>query len=141
MLRRAVSVPAVKRTLAFLALAVAVASLGVLPTAGAAIPATPSKKSSTSSTTTTAPVAATADRPYTVHVPPSYSPDVPAPLLLILHGYRVTGAIESFYLNLTPATDAAGLLPVAPDGTSHALGNQLCNAADASCNGPRTRVD
>jgi polyhydroxybutyrate depolymerase len=137
---RAVSVPVVKRTLPLLAVAVAVATLGAMATAGAA---TWSKSSTTSTTApaTSAPAETTADRPYTVHVPPGYSPDIPAPLLLILHGYLATGAVESFYLNLTPATDAAGMLTVAPDGTKNALGKQFWNATDACCNGPGPQID
>lgn len=135
MIPRAVSVPAVKRMLLCLALTAAVTTLGVLPTAEAAT------RSGTPTTSTTAPAATTADRPYTVHVPPGYSADVPAPLLLILHGYLASGAIESFYLNLTPATDAAGMLTVAPDGTRNALGKQFWNATDACCNGPGAQVD
>ena len=144
MVPRAVSVPAVKRTLVFLALAVAVTTLGGLPTVHSAGAATRPKASTTSTTTpaaTTAPAAATADRPYTVHVPPGYSSDTPAPLLLILHGYLATGAVESFYLNLTPATDAAGMLTVAPDGTRNALGNLSWNATDACCQGRGTSAD
>ena len=135
MVRRAVSVPVVQRPLALLAIVVAVAVLGALPTATAATTTT------TSTTSTTAPAATTAARPYTVHVPPGYSAGVPAPLLLILHGYRATGLIESFYLDLTPATDAAGMLTVAPDGTKNANGKQFWNATDACCNGPGTQVD
>jgi len=130
-------VPVVKRPLALLALVVALAVLGALPTATAATTTT----TTTASTSTPAPAATTADRPYSVHVPPGYSAGVPAPLLLILHGYRATGLIESFYLNLTPATDAAGMLTVAPDGTKNASGKQFWNATDACCNGPGAQVD
>ncbi len=134
------SLPGVKRLVLLLAIVATVAQLGVIPTATAA---TPSKTSSTSTTTSTtaAPAATTANRPYSVHVPPSYSPDVAAPLLLILHGYRANSLIESFYLNLTPATDAAGMLTVAPDGTKNARGKQFWNATDACCNGPGAQVD
>ena len=78
--------PVVKRPLALLALVLALAVLGALPTATAAT-------TTTASTSTPAPAATTADRPYSVHVPPGYSAGVPAPLLLILHGYRATGLI------------------------------------------------
>jgi len=126
----------VKRLLALLALVTAVAVLGSLP----ALPN--SAATTTTTTSTTAPAApATAARPYQVHVPPGYSPDVAAPLLLILHGYRANSVIESFYLNLSPATDAAGMLTVAPDGTKNRRGKQFWNATDACCNGPGAQVD
>ena len=125
-----------KRLLALLALVTAVAVLGSLP----ALPN--SAATTTTTTSTTAPAApATAARPYQVHVPPGYSPDVAAPLLLILHGYRANSVIESFYLNLSPATDAAGMLTVAPDGTKNRRGKQFWNATDACCNGPGAQVD
>ena len=125
----------VKRLLVLPALVTAVAVL-------AAVAAVPTSATTATTTTTTAPVAtATAARPYQVHVPPGYSPDVAAPLLLILHGYRANSVIESFYLNLTPATDAAGMLTVAPDGTKNRQGKQFWNATDACCNGPGAKVD
>jgi polyhydroxybutyrate depolymerase len=117
--------------LALLAIVVGVAVIGALPTAAAPV----------TTTTRAVPATATEGRPYEVHVPPGYSAGVPAPLLLILHGYRASGLIESFYLGLTPATDAAGMLTVAPDGTKNKRGKQFWNATDSCCNGFGAPVD
>ncbi len=73
------------------------------------------------------------DRPVHVHVPPGYDPDVPAPLLVLLHGYSVTGWIQEFYLNLTEETDARGYLYAYPDGTQDPLGLHFWNATNACC--------
>ena len=73
------------------------------------------------------------DRPVEVVVPAGYDPTVPAPVLLLLHGYGVDGTIQNAYLRLGPAADAAGMLLVHPDGTEDARGNRYWNATDACC--------
>src|SRR5690349_20968850 len=59
-------------------------------------------------------------RPVEVHVPPSYDPCTPMPLVIMLHGYTATGALEESYLQLTALADARGFLYVHPDGTPDA---------------------
>ncbi len=81
-----------------------------------------------------------AERPFTLRVPPGVDPATPAPLLVLLHGYGVTGAIQEAYLKLSPVTDAHGMLLAVLDGTTNALGKQFWNATDACC-GPRSKVD
>ncbi len=126
------------------------AALLVLVTACASSSPTASSTSTTSTaSSTTAPAAASgpthaqaglvAARPYTLHEPPGVS-DRPAPLLILLHGYGATGAIQAAYLKLMPVTDTHGMLFVALDGTTNALGKQFWNATDACC-GPRSKID
>ncbi|MCU1457263.1 MAG: uncharacterized protein JWL73_1355 [Actinomycetia bacterium] len=93
--------------------------------------------------TTTVPDATPPDpaRPYTVHVPPGYSAAKPAPLVVMLHGYGATGAVEDKYLNLNAATDAHGMLYVYLDGTVDRTGKQFWNATDACCDLGHTGVD
>ncbi len=93
------------------------------------------------STTTTEPPALPADRPIEVIVPTSYKKGTPAPLLVLLHGYGTTGAVQSAYLRLKPATEAKGMLYVYPDGTKNAIGKRFWNATDACCAGPNSKVD
>ena len=81
-----------------------------------------------------------AARPFTVRTPPGYDPAHPAPLLVLLHGFGVTGELEERYLGLADATDAHGMLLVAPDGTPTALGSRFWNATDACC-GATSSVD
>ena len=77
------------------------------------------------------------DRPVSVHVPPSYESGKPAPLLLMLHGYISTGALEEAYLQITPESDKRGFLYAYPDGTVDPSGSHFWNATDACCAGPK----
>jgi polyhydroxybutyrate depolymerase len=80
-------------------------------------------------------------RPLSVHVPPSYDPCHPAPLVVMLHGYAADGAVEELYLALTAQADARGLLYAYPDGTLDVGGNRFWNATDACCNFYGSTVD
>lgn len=102
----------------------------------------PDATTSTTSTPTTAtstprtltgPSTIGGERPVEVQVPGSYDPAVPAPLLVVLHGYGVDGAIQTAYLRLGPAADDAGMLLVAPDGTPGPDGQRYWRATDACC--------
>ncbi len=74
------------------------------------------------------------DLPLTV--PSSYTDDSPAPLIVLLHTYGRTGAIQDEYMSLSALADAYGFIMVAPDGTpSDAENNPLFwNASAACCN-------
>ncbi len=71
--------------------------------------------------------------PVDVHVPPSYDGSVPAPLVVNLHGYSVTGPEQEAYFQLTPLADEFGFLYVYPTGNTDFLGNPFWNATDACC--------
>src|SRR5262245_23585189 len=73
-------------------------------------------------------------RPYDLHVPPGYDPQKPTPLVILLHGYTATGALQESYFKLTPVADAQGFLYATPDGTIDAAGKRFWNATDACCN-------
>ena len=81
------------------------------------------------------------DRPVTVHVPPGLDASTKAPLLIMLHGYTLTGAFEESYLELGPVAAANGMLYAAPDGTVDTAGNTFWNATDACCNLYGSTVD
>lgn len=81
------------------------------------------------------------DRPVDLHVPPSYSCDKPAPLVILLHGYTASGAIEELYLNITAESNKRGFLYAHPDGTKSAAGEQFWNATDACCNFEGSKID
>jgi polyhydroxybutyrate depolymerase len=66
---------------------------------------------------------------------------VPAPLVLMLHGYTASGVLEESYLNLTPLSDARGFLYAYPDGRKDALGYGFWNATDACCGSGDRTVD
>lgn len=80
-----------------------------------------------------------AARPYEVHVPPGYGKK-PAPLLILLHGFSVDGAMQEAYFKLTPVADEHGMLYVHLDGTVNVVGARFWNATDACCD-PRDHVD
>lgn len=106
---------------------------------------TPTSTAATTSTTNTrgptaAQAALVAVRPFTVHEPPGVPAAAPKPLLILLHGYGASGAIQEAYLKLTPATDAHGMLFVHLDGTLNGQNKRFWNATDACC-GFRSTVD
>lgn len=112
-----------------------------------AAPRASTKPAPTSTTTTTrqseptpAQAALVAARPFTVHVPASNPGNAPAPLLILLHGYGASGAVQEGYLNLTPATDAHHMLYAYADGTTNAINKRYWNATDACCD-PVNAVD
>ncbi len=79
--------------------------------------------------------------PVVVHIPSSYDPSVPAPLLLLLHGYSATGAVQEAYMQFAPVAEKRGILYLHPDGTADLSGNQFWNATDACCDFWNTGVD
>ena len=82
------------------------------------------------------------DRPVKLHVPSAYSCDKGAPLVILLHGYSATSAIQESYLNITAESDKRGFLYAHPDGTKEAgSSNQFWNATDACCNFYGSTVD
>ena len=103
--------------------------------ATSATPTTGRSTTTTGSTTTTMTVPA--NRPIEVEVPAGYDPDAAAPLLILLHGYGASGALQEGYLQLAPQANAAGMLYVHPDGTENEVGKRFWNATDACCAGPK----
>ena len=81
------------------------------------------------------------DRPVTVQVPSGYQASVPAPLLVMLHGYSVDGTVEELYLQLSAFADQNGFLYAHPDGTIDKSGEYFWNATDACCNFNAREVD
>lgn len=103
--------------------ATAVATTGVESTAVATTAITP----------TTTQWDVFADRPYDVFVPSGYDAATAAPLVILLHGYGASGAIQEAYFKLQSEAEARGFLYVHPNGTENPLGNLAWNATDACC--------
>ena len=80
-------------------------------------------------------------RPYNFHVPTSYDASKPTPLVILLHGYGATGAVQDSYFGLTATSDANDFLYAYPDGTPDASGKLFWNADDACCNFGNLPVD
>lgn len=74
-----------------------------------------------------------ADRPYEVFVPSGYDAASAAPLVILLHGYGASGAIQELYFKLQPQAEARGFLYVHPDGTLNRLTSSSWSATDACC--------
>jgi polyhydroxybutyrate depolymerase len=81
------------------------------------------------------------DRPVTVHVPPGYDGSKAVPLVVLLHGYGASGALQEAYFQLKKLADANGFLYVHPDGTQDAGGKRFWAASDACCDFGKKGVD
>ena len=82
-----------------------------------------------------------AGRPFPLYVPGGYRPEVAAPLVVLLHGYRASGPVQEQYLGFTAEAARRGFLYAYPDGTKDARGNRFWNATDACCNFYDSTVD
>jgi len=81
------------------------------------------------------------DRPVDVHLPEGYDPAQPSPLVILLHGYTVTGAIQNAYFGFQAVASQKGLIFLAPDGMVDAVDNPFWNATDACCNFGTPKID
>ena len=84
-------------------------------------------------TTVAVPVDPLADRPFDVFVPSTYEDGSPMPLLVLLHGYTASGALQEAYFQFEPLAEERGFLYVHPDGTTNVVGEQFWNATEACC--------
>jgi polyhydroxybutyrate depolymerase len=64
---------------------------------------------------------------FRVYVPANYSLDGARALILHLHGYSSSGAIEQAYTNYMPIADTAGFLVAYPDGLTDSAGRRYWN--------------
>jgi polyhydroxybutyrate depolymerase len=62
-------------------------------------------------------------RSYHFHVPPGYNPKKPVPVVVVLHGAAMNGAIMEWFSDLSKKSDEAGFIAVYPNGTG--LGGTL----------------
>ncbi|MDG2162768.1 MAG: hypothetical protein P8M31_04925, partial [Gammaproteobacteria bacterium] len=78
-----------------------------------------------------------------ITVPAGYSSENPAPLIVLLHGYTSSGAMQDSYMGFSKLADQYGFLLVAPDGNREPGGdeNRFWNASDACCDFFSTEVD
>ncbi|MEU2202653.1 PHB depolymerase family esterase [Isoptericola sp. NPDC019482] len=80
-------------------------------------------------------------RPVRLHVPPAYTPDQPAPLLVVLHGFGSDAARVDALLGLQDQALARSVLYALPAGTEGPDGRRFWNATDACCGVDRAGVD
>ena len=73
-------------------------------------------------------------RAYEVRVPKSFDGKTPLPLVIMAHGYGVTGALQEILFRLQPQAEERGFLYVYPDASLNRIGDSSWNATDACCN-------
>lgn len=81
------------------------------------------------------------NRPVKIKVPEDYDAKKAYPLLIVLHGYSASGAVQEFYLGVTPLVEREKVLVLSPDGTQDVVNNRFWNASDACCDFADTGVD
>ena len=81
------------------------------------------------------------DRPVNVLLPDGYDPDVPTPLVILLHGYGADSTVQDSYFVMSAVAAAQGLVFAAPDGTTDEGGARFWNATDACCDFYAAGVD
>ena len=73
------------------------------------------------------------DRPVELQVPTAFEEGEQYPLVLLLHGYGVTGILQSAYLGLADLPTDPGVFYLTPDGTIDSLGKTFWTARAACC--------
>ncbi|MEM6959275.1 MAG: alpha/beta hydrolase-fold protein, partial [Myxococcota bacterium] len=72
------------------------------------------------------------DRPAAV-AGPALDPNVPAPVLIVLHGFGASGFLQSTYFGAVRAASSRGMITVTPDGIMNPGGQRFWNATEACC--------
>jgi polyhydroxybutyrate depolymerase len=80
------------------------------------------------------------EREYNLHVPPSYDPATPIPLVLNFHGFTSNMAQQELFSMMSPKADSAGFIVAYPNGLKNASGAQSWNAGFCCADDP-TRDD
>jgi polyhydroxybutyrate depolymerase len=73
------------------------------------------------------------DRLAQVQIPSNYTTTTRYPLLILLHGFGASGAVQSVYMGLDTRVDSKQYVLVAPDGTENLSGQKFWNATPACC--------
>ena len=73
------------------------------------------------------------DRPASYILPDDYDPQIPAPLVLSLHGYTGTADGQNRYFKLSEQTRRHGMILILPNGRINSEGNQFWSATDHCC--------
>jgi polyhydroxybutyrate depolymerase len=82
-----------------------------------------------------------AARPYRSVIPTGYDGGTAAPLVVLLHGYSVTGANQDLYFGFSALAQSKTFLLATPDGTIDSNAQHFWNATDACCDLNGTGVD
>jgi polyhydroxybutyrate depolymerase len=79
----------------------------------------------------------------TVRVPAAYDSTVATPLIVLLHGYTLSGEGQDAYMGLSGLVDDYGFIMAAPDGTREngPDENRFWNASPSCCNFFESEID
>lgn len=80
-------------------------------------------------------------RSYDVWTPPAFDRSTPAPVVVLLHGYGVTGRGQDVFFPLSKQLASRRFIYVLPDGTANRLGRRFWNATEACCDFENSGVD
>ncbi len=80
-------------------------------------------------------------RPYSLKVPNSAVDGEPLPLVLLLHGYSVNGAMQDFVFPFSGQVDEKRFLYALPNGTPDSDNKRFWNATDGCCQPEGQEVD
>ncbi len=83
----------------------------------------------------------TRPRPVNLYVPSSYDGHTPLPLVILLHGYSLSGSVQEWYMKFRPLAQARSFFYCYPDGTVDRWGKRFWNATDAGADFGNTGVD
>ncbi len=82
------------------------------------------------------------ERPVEVFVPSSYDPATPAPLLLLLHSYTISGKAAEASFRFQPLAEESGFLYAAPEGlVDNFMNGPFWNATSGCCDFDRSNPD
>ena len=76
-----------------------------------------------------------------VYLPSTYDDVTPMPLIIMLHGYGLSGSYQESYFRFRQHQESLGFMLATPDGTTDAFGNRFWSATDACCNFFNSNVD
>jgi len=80
-------------------------------------------------------------RSVNLYVPSRYGGQTAMPLVILLHGYTVSGQAMEDWIGFRPLAEARGFLYCYPDGTVDRWGYRFWNATDACCDFGSTGID
>lgn len=81
------------------------------------------------------------DRPARIVIPSAHDGTTPLPLVILLHGYTSSSAVQDGYFGTSLAAEARGFYLILPEGTVDSRGNPFWNATDACCDFEGAGVD
>jgi polyhydroxybutyrate depolymerase len=82
-----------------------------------------------------------ASRPYKSLVPSHYDATTPTPLVILLHGFGASGALQEDYFHLSALAESRTFLYAYPDGLQDPLGLRYWNAMEWCCDFFKSGVD